>query len=141
MAGLSFFDTNILVCADDAASPEKRERAIALISEHQRADSFVVSLQVIQEYYAAATKKLKVDPAFAQSKVEILARGRVVRFTERDVIAAIELHRLRQISFWDAMIVHAARACNATVLFSEDLADGSAIAGVAIRNPFLGTRE
>ncbi len=44
----------------------------------------------------------------AQAKVEILERGKVVRFTEHDVIAAIELHRLGPISFWDAMIVHAA---------------------------------
>jgi predicted nucleic acid-binding protein len=60
----------------------------------------------------------------------------VVRFTERDVIAAIELHRLTQISFWDAMIVHAARVANASVLYSEDLAHGSTLAGVTVRNPF-----
>ena len=33
--------------------------------------------------------------------VEVLARGKVVRFTERDVIAAIELHRIVRISFWE----------------------------------------
>jgi predicted nucleic acid-binding protein len=137
MAGLRFFDTNILVYADDVSEPAKRERAIELILEHHKADSLVVSLQVLQEYYVAATKKLRVDPALAQSKIEVLARGRVVQFTERDIIASIELHRLRQISFWDAMIVHAARICNALVLFSEDMADGSVIAGVTVRNPFL----
>jgi hypothetical protein len=67
----------------------------------------------------AATRKPRVDPAIAQRKVEILARGRLVRFTESDVIAAIELHRLTQISFWDAMIVHAARAANATILYKR----------------------
>ena len=136
MKGLAFFDTNVLIYADDAATPAKQRRAISLIVEHQRDHSLVVSLQVLQEYFAAATRKLKVDPATVQGKVEILARGRVVRFTERDVIAAIELHRLTQISFWDAMIVHAARAVNATVLYSEDLAHGSAVAGVTVRNPF-----
>jgi predicted nucleic acid-binding protein len=138
MRGLAFFDTNILIYADDHATPVKQTRAITLIVEHQRENSLVISLQVLQEYFAAATRKLKVDPAIAQSKVEILARGRVVRFTERDVIAAIELHRLTQISFWDAMIVHAARTANATVLYSEDLAHGSSVAGVTVRNPFTG---
>jgi predicted nucleic acid-binding protein len=127
MTGLAFFDTNVLVYADDSAAPAKQARAISLIVEHQRENSLVVSLQVLQ---------LKVDAAIAQSKVEILARGRVVRFTERDVIAAIEIHRLSRISFWDAMIVHAARVVNAAVLYSEDLADGSFVAGVAVRNPF-----
>ena len=136
MTSLTFFDTNILVYADDAAEPAKQARAISLIAECQRESSLVVSLQVLQEYFVAATRKLGVDPATAQRKVEILARGRVVRFTERDVIAAIELHRLAQISFWDAMIVHAARIANATVLYSEDMANESMIGGIRVRNPF-----
>lgn len=136
MKRLAFFDTNILIYADDRSAPAKRDRAISLIAAHQRDDTLVVSLQVLQEYYAAATRKLGVDPDLAQRKVELLARGRVVRFTESDVIAAIELHRLRRISFWDAMIVHAARLAKSSVLFSEDLSHDSVVAGVTIRNPF-----
>lgn len=135
---LAFFDTNVLIYADDAKSPLKQARAISLIKEHQRENSIVISLQVLQEYFAAATGKLKLDPAFAQKKVQILARERLVRLNEHDVIAAIELHRLSRISFWDAMIVHAARLANATVLYSEDLSHGSSIAGVPVRNPFAG---
>jgi predicted nucleic acid-binding protein len=138
MSGPAFFDTNILIYADDASAPEKQERAISLIAEHQRQKSSVISLQVLQEYFAAATRKLGVAAETAQRKVEILARGKVVRFTERDLIAAIELHRLIRISFWDAMIVHAARAANVAVLYSEDLGHGSVLAGVTVRNPFLG---
>jgi predicted nucleic acid-binding protein len=137
MNGLAFFDTNILIYADDASAPEKRERAISLIADHQRRNSSVISLQVLQEYFAAATRKLGVAAETAQRKVELLARGKVVRFTELDVIAAIELHRLVRISFWDAMIVHAARAANVAVLYSEDLAHGSVLGGVPVRNPFI----
>ena len=97
MSGLAFFDTNILVYADDAFAPDKQARAIALISEHRRQGSMVISLQVMQEYFAIATRKLGVDSELAQRKVEILARGHVVRFVEQDVIAAIELHRLARI--------------------------------------------
>lgn len=138
MKGLAFFDTNILVYSDDIADRGKQARAVSLLAEHRRDNSLVISLQVLQEYYAATTRKLKVDPLVAQTKVEAFARGRVVRFTERDVIAAIELHRLTRISFWDAMIVHAARVANASVLYSEDLAHGSMPAGVTVRNPFVG---
>ncbi len=138
MSGLAFFDTNVLVYADDVSAPEKRECAISLIGEHQRRNAAVISLQVLQEYFAATTRKLGVAAETAQRKVEVLARGRVVRFTERDVIAAIELHRLVRISFWDAMIVHAARVANAAVLYSEDLGHGSVLAGVPVRNPFVG---
>jgi predicted nucleic acid-binding protein len=137
MKGLAFFDTNILVYADDASSPKKQARAIALIAEHHRQNSSVISLQVMQEYFAAVTRKLGVDSEIAQRKVEILARGRVVRFSERDVIAAIQLHRLTRIPFWDAMILHAARSTGAVVLYSEDFQHGSTPAGVSVVNPFV----
>jgi hypothetical protein len=84
----------------------------ALSGQFCRDNSLVVSLQVLQEYYATTKRKLKVYPLVAQTKVEAFARGRVVRFTERDLIAAIELHRLTRIS--------------------------SMLAGVTVRNPFAG---
>ncbi|MBZ5723959.1 MAG: PIN domain-containing protein [Acidobacteriia bacterium] len=136
MNGLAFFDTNVLVYADDASSPEKQGRVIALVAEHLRRGTAVVSLQVLQEYYVAATRKLGVAPEVAQRKVEILARARVVRFEASDVIAAIELHRLTQISFWDALIVHAARAAGVQALYSEDLQSGAVLGGVRVVNPF-----
>ena len=137
MNGLAFFDTNILVYAEDAAAPAKREKAIALFRDHLRHGTAVLSLQVLQEYFSAATRKLRVAPETAQRKVEILARARIVRFEASDIIAAIELHRLTQISFWDALIVHAARLAGVAVLYSEDLQHGSAVAGVRVMNPFL----
>jgi predicted nucleic acid-binding protein len=136
MNGLAFVNTNILVHTDDASNPAKRERAIALFAEHRIQGTAVVSLQVLQEYYAAATRKLGVSPHIAQRKVEILSRVRVVRFDTPDVIAAIEVHRLHHISFWDALIIHAARSAGATVLYTEDLHAGGTIGGVKIVNPF-----
>jgi predicted nucleic acid-binding protein len=137
MNRLAFFDTNIFIYADDDAGPAKQARAIQLITDYRRAGLLVVSIQVLQEYFAAATRKLGVDPETAQRKVQLLARARVVRFVEGDVIAAIELHRLTRISFWDAMIVHAARLAGADLLYSEDLQHGAVLGGVRIDNPFL----
>ncbi|MGC9969163.1 MAG: PIN domain-containing protein [Bryobacteraceae bacterium] len=137
MSGLAFFDTNVLVYADDASSPEKQNRAIALLAEHLRRGTAVVSLQVLQEYFVAATRKLGVAPEMAQRKVEILARARVVRLEPGDVIAAIDLHRLTRISFWDASIVHAARSAGVQALYSEDLQPGAVLGGVRVVNPFV----
>lgn len=136
MNGPAFFDTNILIYADDASAPQKQSRAIQLITDYQRRGLAVISLQVMQEYFAAVTKKLGVDPELAQRKVQLLARWRVVRFDPNDVIAAIELHRLTRISFWDALIVHAARLSGSTVLYSEDLQHGALLGGVPVVNPF-----
>lgn len=136
MGGLAFFDTNVVLYADDAFSPEKQELAINLFAKHLSQGTAVVSLQVLQEYFAAATRKLKLPPEVAQRKVELLARARVVRFVASDVIAGIELHRLAKISFWDALIVHAARSAGALVLYSEDLQGGALVGGVRVVNPF-----
>ena len=137
MNGLAFFDTNVLVYADDTSSLEKRDRAIALFAEHLRRGTAVVSLQVLQEYFVAATRKLGLAPEMAQRKVEIMARAKVVRFDASDVIAAIELHRLTLLSFWDALIVHAARLAGAAVLYTEDLQSGAVLGGLRVVNPFL----
>jgi predicted nucleic acid-binding protein len=137
MSGLAFFDTNVLVYADDASTPEKQDRSIALFAEHLRRGTAVVSLQVLQEYFVAVTRKLGVASDMAQRKVEIMARSRVVRFEEGDMIAAIELHRLTRISFWDALIVHAARSAGAAVLYTEGFQPGAVLGGVRVVNPFL----
>jgi predicted nucleic acid-binding protein len=62
---------------------------------------------------------------------------RVTLAIARHVIAAIELHRLTRISFWGAMIVHAARLAGAGILYSEDLQHGAVLGGVPVVNPFL----
>ncbi|HUK49167.1 MAG TPA: PIN domain-containing protein [Terriglobales bacterium] len=133
---LAFFDTNILIYADDTSAATKQAKADGLFREHFERGTALLSLQVLQEYYSAVTRKLGTDPQAAQRRVEILASSNVVRFQARDVIAAIEFHRLTQVSFWDAMIVHAARIGGASVLYSEDLQHGAIMGGVKVLNPF-----
>lgn len=132
----AFFDTNIFVYTDDSASPQKQRLAIQIVSRCQQEGQAIISLQVMQEYFAAATRKLGVAPELAQKKVEIMSRMHVVRFLPEDVVRAIELHRLHGISFWDAMIVHAARLGGADVLYSEDMQDGWQIGSLRVVNPF-----
>jgi predicted nucleic acid-binding protein len=135
-----FFDTNVLVYADDQSAAAKRENAIHLVAEHLRQGTAVVSMQVLQEYFAAVTRKLGVPAEIAQQKVEILTHATVVRLNEFDLIAAIELHRLRQISFWDALIVHAARSAGCALLYSEDELGGGRIGDLSVVNPFKKKR-
>ena len=135
--GLSFFDTNILIYTVDAAAPDKRSKAIALWKKQVAASFAVISLQVMQEYYNTAIRKLGIDPALARQQVEVMSRVKVVRFDEKDVLAAIDIQRLNRISFWDAMIVHATVMSGARILYSEDLQHASAIGGIQVINPFL----
>jgi predicted nucleic acid-binding protein len=132
----SFFDTNILIYTDDKAAPAKQRRALDLIAEHRRAQTGVVSLQVLQEYFVTITRKLRVDAAIARRKVELLAEFDVAAPDLADILAAIDLHRLHRLSFWDALILHAAKQSGCTILFSEDMQSTREIDGVRIQNPF-----
>src|SRR5271168_4110018 len=94
MNARSFFDTNILVYADDNDVPVKQRRARDLVAEHRRTGTGVVSLQVLQEYFVTVTRKLQVDPRLARRKVELLAEFDVAAPEVADILAAIDLHRL-----------------------------------------------
>jgi len=100
MSARSFFDTNVLIYADDKATPAKQTRALDLVAEHRRARTGVVSLQVLQEYFVTITKKLHVDPRIARRKIELLAEFDVAAAEVADILAAIDLHRLHGFSFW-----------------------------------------
>jgi predicted nucleic acid-binding protein len=136
MSARSFFDTNVLVYADDKAAPAKLRRALELIAEHRRAGTGVVSLQVLQEYFVTVTRKLHVDARIARRKVELLAEFDVAAPEVADILAAIDLHRIHGFSFWDALVLRSAKQAGCTVLFSEDLQDLRELDGVLVVNPF-----
>ena len=136
MSARSFFDTNVLVYSDDRAAPVKQRRALDLLAEHRREGSGVVSLQVLQEYFVTITRKLHVDARVARRKVELLAEFDVAAPDVADILAAIDLHRLHGFSFWDALILRAAKQAGCSVLFSEDLQEAREIDGVRVVNPF-----
>jgi predicted nucleic acid-binding protein len=136
MSARSFFDTNVLVYADDQSALAKQQRAVDLVAEHRREGTGVVSLQVLQEYFVTVTRKLKVDARVARRKVELLAEFDVAAPDVADVLAAIDLHRLHGFSFWDALVVRAAGQAGCRILLSEDLQEGQEIDGVRVVNPF-----
>ncbi|OFX25443.1 MAG: hypothetical protein A2V77_15300 [Anaeromyxobacter sp. RBG_16_69_14] len=141
MSARSFLDTNVLLYADDKDSPAaKQRRALELVAEHRRAGTGVVSLQVLQEYFVSATKKLHLDADVARRKVEILAEFDVATPDLADILAAIDLHRLHGFSFWDALILRTAKQSGCAVLLSEDMQDGREVDGVRIVNPFREVR-
>jgi predicted nucleic acid-binding protein len=136
MSARSFLDSNVLVYTDDKASPSKRRSALALVAEHRRSGSGVVSMQVLQEYFVAVTRKLNLDVRIARRKVELLAEFDVFSPDVSDILAAIDLQRLHNFSFWDALIIRAAKQAGCTVLLSENLQTARDVDGLRVVNPF-----
>jgi predicted nucleic acid-binding protein len=137
MSARSFFDTNVLLYGDDISAPEKQRRSRDLVAEHRRDGTGVISLQVLQEYFVNVTRKLRVEPQIARRKVELLTEFDVATPDVRDILAAIDLHRLHGFSFWDALVLRSAQQSGCRVLLSEDFQHGREIDGLTVVNPFL----
>ena len=136
MSVRSFFDTNVLVYTDDADARPKRERSLDLLVQHRRGRVAVLSTQVLQEYFVASTRKLGVSVELARRKVALFAQFEVVRIDSAMIVAAIDLHRLHGLAFWDALIIRSALQAGCAVLYSEDLQPGRTVEGLSIVNPF-----
>jgi predicted nucleic acid-binding protein len=131
-----FLDTNVLAYADDLDAPGKQAAALALLERAFQEGLGVISVQVLQEYYVVATRKLGVDPVNARRKVELFSRLEVVCPDARDLLSGIDLQRLHGISLWDAMILQTAIQARCSVLYTEDLQHGMKVGALRIVNPF-----
>ncbi len=132
-----FFDTNVLLYADDLDAGAKRDRGRELLRDALSSGRGVLSTQVLQEFFVIATGKLGIDAAVARRKVELLATMDLVRVDLAMIVAAIDLTRLHALSFWDALVLRAAATAGCGVLLTEDLQHGQVIGGVRVENPFL----
>ena len=135
-----FIDTNFLIYVSDDGDSTKRDHAKMLWKQLSLTDpdSPVISTQVLQEYYNGLTKKLKISPANAKEKLELLASVETLTITPSIVLAAADLHAAHSISFWDALIIAAAQYANCDELWTEDLQDGRSFGSLKVRNPFVG---
>ena len=135
---MEFVDTNILLYAYDAAAGEKHEAARALVDRLWGERRAAISVQVLQEFYVNATRKVgkTIDPEVAVDTLKSLVRWRVHSPLPDDVIAAATLSSRHRLSFWDAMIVRSAAELHCGTLWTADLNDGQVIDGVQLANPF-----
>ena len=133
-----FLDTNILVYLFDAGDPAKQRRVQDLLSNRELRTRLILSTQVLQEFYVSVTRKLvtPLDPEVAFQAVQGLTALPVVQIDPPLILLAIQRSRKVKGSFRDALILEAALAAQATLLYSEDFQDGSVFGGLRIVNPF-----
>jgi predicted nucleic acid-binding protein len=138
MSDKYFVDTNILMYAHDAAAGEKHEKAKALVEELWETRSGVVSTQVLQELAVNLRKKARkpLDARATRDVVFDYLAWQVVVNGGDSILEALDIEARFQIPFWDALVIQAAQAGGAEVLYSEDLSDGQRYGTVKVKNPF-----
>lgn len=133
MAASPFLDTNVLIYSV-AENDARSEIAEALL-----AAGGVVSVQVFNEFAAAARRKLGMswdDIAEALDAIRILCPSpRAISIDTHDT--AVKIARTHGFHMYDALVVASALAADCETLYTEDLQDGQVIAErLTIRNPF-----
>ena len=134
----SFLDTNVLLYGVSTAPAElpKRKIADSIISR----PGCVVSFQVLQEFYAQATRRSRprsLTPAQAREVLETYLRFPVVDGTWPLIERALAIEAKTNFAYWDCAVIAAALAGGCDVLYTEDMQHGREIGTLRIVNPFL----
>ena len=137
MAVECFLDTNILLYGYDLDAASKRDIAQSLLENawHQLGRS-AISVQVLQEFHVNFIRNGH-PPADAAALIGDFSRWPVIDNTLPLFRLGLALQARWQLSLWDAMILAAAQASSARVLYTEDLNHGQSYGGVRAVNPFL----
>jgi predicted nucleic acid-binding protein len=127
----AFFDTNILVYAQQSGA--KADKARALLSA-----GGTLSVQVLNEFASVAHRKLgkawdEIEEAIEDALALVYPP---LPLTISLHSTAREIARDHRLGFYDALIVAAALDAECYTLFSEDLQDGRAFGTLKIVNPF-----
>lgn len=138
MRGSCFIDTNLLVYWRDASEPEKQPVAAQWLEELWKRRLGVVSTQVLNEYLVTVTHKLSPGLPWAEAwrDVEALLAWNPVPVDAPLLRQAYSVRERLGLSWWDALIVAGALVSGCRWLLSEDLADGLAVDGLRVVNPF-----
>ena len=128
----TFFDTNVvlyLLSADTA----KADRAEELL-----ASGGIISVQVVNEFAAVASRKLRMSwPEIREVLAQVRAVCNVEPMSVDTHDRAAQLAERYGLSIYDALIVAAALLAGCSTLYSEDMQNGQVIERqLTIRNPF-----
>ena len=137
MSGKPFIDTNVLVYAVASRGAEAKKSACANVI--LQAGDVSLSTQVLGEFYRAVTSARRAIPLThreAVAWVQLWKRHDVRGITLPHVDLALEICDRFQVSYYDALIIAAARLAQCAVIYSEDLGDGQDYGGVQVENPF-----
>ena len=138
MSDRLFFDTNILYYAFDNSEPDKQSIAQELLANAMASGTGCLSAQVLGEFFhATVVRRQLMHAEEAENAVRSLSALHVVEIDYTMVRTAITLHRQFKTSYWDSLILAAAKRSRCTRLITEDLNHNQDYNGVNAVNPFL----
>jgi predicted nucleic acid-binding protein len=136
-----FVDSNVLLYALDEANPEKQKAARDWRAELWKSRRGRLSFQVLGEFYVNAVRLLPKARDEARAEVRDLLAWNPVGTDAALLELGWKIQDRYQLSYWDALIVAAAKASSCRYLLTEDLQAGQKLDGIVVVNPFLSGPE
>jgi len=131
-----FVDSNVFIYAIDKSNLRKHEAAKLWRSELWKSRLGRVSFQVLQEFYANVDRKWPAAREQVQAEIRNLMTWRPVVVNAALIEEAWTIEGRYRISFWDALIVAAAKMASCRYLLTEDLQEGQEVDAIVVVNPF-----
>lgn len=133
-----FVDTNVLLYSEDTADTAKHNAARRWLAELWQRRCGRLSAQVLNEFYANATRKLQpaMPAGDARAEVRRYQRWQPWLNDHSTVETAWAVESRYRLSYWDSLVVAAAQQQGCELLLSEDLQHEQQIDNVRIINPF-----
>ena len=141
MTAPCFVDASVFLYARDPRDPVRQTRAAEWIDWLWQQRAGRTSMQVLAEFYAAATRQLQIDPDLAWDEVKRYLAWTPLPTDEALLRGAREIERRYGLSWWDGMAVAAAQLQDCAILASEQLPDGRAFGALTVRSPFTSALE
>lgn len=132
-----FVDINVLIYAVDQADLKKQSAAQAWRAWLWETKRGRISFQVLQEFYVNAIKKQPSAQVEIRKEISDLMTWQPIALDAGVLARAWIIEDRYGISFWDSLIVAAARVAGCRYLLTEDLQRGQELDGVMVVNPFL----
>jgi len=136
-----FVDTNVLIYALDEANPKKQRAARIWREQLWRSRRGRISFQVLQEFYVKVCQKWPSAAEAARGEVRDLLTWHPVSADAALLERAWKIQDRFRLSFWDAMIVAAAKVSSCRYLLTEDLQAEQNLDGVIVIDPFHTSPE
>ena len=137
MADLVFVDTNVFLYSLDHANLKKQAAARQWRNELWKSRRGRISFQVLQEFYVNVSQKWPAYRSEARVEIKDLIAWHPVMVDYAILERGWKILDRFQLSFWDAMIVAAAKSASCRYLLTEDLQPNQDLDGVIVLNPFL----
>ena len=127
----AFLDTNLLIYAQGTGDKSETARQAVLAGG-------VISVQILNECAAVLRRKFRLEwAAISEALSDLRTALHPIRPITVDThLAAIELAKMHDFSFYDALVVASALEARCDRLLTEDLQAGRRINGLTIVNPF-----